>query len=269
MKAALLTFALLAALPLRGAGLPIQHLDQRAVQAFDEYVAAAEAGTAMLPRNVETERSKLLLQLRRTENVDGGGHIFHWFGAMRIVGVNLDTVLRTMQDYSKYSQYFRGSVAEAAAVLQPDSSANDNHYRVEMDLEHPTMWFDIAMRGVYDAHYRRLDAWHATTSSRSLAIHEYIDAHRRDAGMYPEGRDHGFLWRTYTTWQIRERDGSVYMEVNNICLSRTVPLGFGWLAKKKARESLEIMMERTRAAIAANVTSPTSLTRNSRSGRSE
>ena len=269
MKAALLTFVVLAAMPLRGAGLPIQHLEQKAVEVFDRHVAECEGHFPERAHGVDPELPKPLLEMRHSENIEGGGHIFHWFGAMRVAGVSLDTALRTMQNYAKYSQYFHGSVVESTAVLQTDSSESDNHYRVEMNLAHPAMWFDIAMRGVYDVHYRRLDGQHAVTSSRSLSILEYIDAHRRESGTYPEGRDYGFLWRTYTAWQIRERDGGVEMEMNSICLSRTVPRGFGWLAKKKAKESVETMLERTRAAIAANVTGSPSLTRNSRSGPAE
>jgi hypothetical protein len=35
--------------------------------------------------------------------------------------------------------------------------------------------------------------------------------------------DHGYLWRLYTYWLFRERDGGVFVECEAVSLSRDIP----------------------------------------------
>jgi len=74
--------------------------------------------------------------------------------------------------------------------------------------------------------------------------------------MYEEGNDHGFIWRIYTWWHARDRDGGVDLEVNNISLTRPVPFGFGWWASRKARSSIENLLLRTREALTGAARAP-------------
>ncbi len=250
---------------LHAAVLPVQHLDKKTAQEFDTYVSQWESGPhagyvkdrhmwidAQNPaRRAEFDALKPIVECRTEANIPGG-HIHHFFGTFRIPGVNLDTVLRTVENYSRYPEYFQPDVLRSVAELLPDSTPEDQHFKIDMDLASSTAWVDIALHGGYDAHYRRLDHYHLTTVSRSLFIQEYRDAHHLGWGTFPEGNDHGLLWRTYTSWHIRERDGGVDLEVNSFSLTRSVPLGLGWFSAKKARESVEKMVTRTRDAIQRN-----------------
>lgn len=262
MKARRFVPVILLATSLQASILPLQQLDQNAVREFEKYVENWENGPNLeFTRNghmwidstggshrKDFESQKPVLEFRLGTNV-AGGHIHHLFGTVRIPNMTLERVLKTVENYAKYPEYFNPDVVRSTATLQPDSTDAEQHFRISMELVQATMWFDIALHGNYDAHYRRLDSRRVTTRSRSLNLIEYRDAHNRAEGTYPEGHDHGLLWRTYTSWHIRERDGGVDMEVNSISLTRPIPAGLGWWAARKAKESVEKMVNRTRAAI--------------------
>ena len=66
----------------------------------------------------------------------------------------------------------------------------------------------------------------------------------------PPGHDHGFLWRLNSYWRFEQRDGGVYVDCEAISLSRSVPLGLGWMinpmVRALPRESLTNTMRCTR-----------------------
>ncbi|MGA3236752.1 MAG: hypothetical protein ABSG03_10645 [Bryobacteraceae bacterium] len=67
------------------------------------------------------------------------------------------------------------------------------------------------------------------------------------------GQDHGFLWRLNSCWRFEERDGGVYVECDAISLTRSVPVGLGWLVnpivRTLPRESLETSLRTLRQAL--------------------
>jgi hypothetical protein len=70
-------------------------------------------------------------------------------------------------------------------------------------------------------------------------------------GYYPEGEDHGFLWRTNTFWFVRERDGGIDVELDSMTLSRPIPTGFGWWGTKRTRDAVDKMLRDMKAAVDA------------------
>jgi hypothetical protein len=40
--------------------------------------------------------------------------------------------------------------------------------------------------------------------------------------------EHGFLWRQNTYWSCEERDGGLYVQVESLSLTRSIPHGLGW-----------------------------------------
>jgi hypothetical protein len=65
--------------------------------------------------------------------------------------------------------------------------------------------------------------------------------------------EHGFLWRLNTYWSYEERDGGLYLQIESISLSRSIPLGLGWALRPYVesvpRESLEFTLRSARNAI--------------------
>jgi hypothetical protein len=180
-----------------------------------------------------------------------GGHLHRIFGTVRVPGATIDVVHREMQNYAKYQHVYAPSVVASSGDLLPDSTPDDQHYHVSLRLQQTTFWLDVAFETAYDTHYVRLDPRRSRTRSRSIGIREYRDAHNLGLGLYPEGDDHGFLWRIATWWHARERDGGVDLELTNITLTRSIPAGFGWWASRKARQSVESLLHQTRMSLEA------------------
>src|SRR5882724_6658997 len=69
----------------------------------------------------------------------------------------------------------------------------------------------------------------------------------------PIGKDRGFLWRLYSYWQFQEKDGGVYVQLESVALSRSVPALFAWvvnpLLKSIPREYLSRLLTSTRIAV--------------------
>ncbi len=64
---------------------------------------------------------------------------------------------------------------------------------------------------------------------------------------------HGFLWRLNTYWSYEERDGGLYLQVESVSLTRSIPHGLGWMVgpfiETIPRESLEFTLRSTCSAL--------------------
>lgn len=242
--------------------LSVEKLQPATVEAFNRYVAHYETNAGakfrasrefLIDTQSESKRrafqsGAVIVEALRGENIPGG-HIHHLYGAMRLKGVTVEQVRAAMQNYSKYSTYYKPDVAESRGESIPGGSPSDQRFRVWLKLVQSTLWLDVAFDTAYDTHYVRLDDHAFETASRSASIREYKDAHNPSLGTYEAGEDHGFLWRIYTWWHARDRNGGVDLEITNITLSRPVPFGFGWWASRKAKSSIENLLLRTREAV--------------------
>jgi hypothetical protein len=69
-------------------------------------------------------------------------------------------------------------------------------------------------------------------------------------GYFPEGDDHGFLWRTNTYWFARQSGNGLDLEADSITLSRTNVPGFAWFGSKRSHDAVEKMLHDVRIALA-------------------
>jgi hypothetical protein len=56
-----------------------------------------------------------------------------------------------------------------------------------------------------------------------------------------------------TYWSYEERDGGLYLQIESVSLTRSIPTGLGWLigpfVESVPRESLEFTLQATRDAL--------------------
>jgi hypothetical protein len=101
-----------------------------------------------------------------------------------------------------------------------------------------------------DIAYGRLDKLHGYSISRSTQISEIESPGTPKERALGPDEDHGFLWRLNTYWSYEERDGGLYMQIETVSLSRSVPEGLGWAVKpfveSVPKESLEFTLRSTR-----------------------
>jgi hypothetical protein len=259
-----LAAACLGCVTLHASILPTYRIDARALQYFDNYVARFEKSVvaaytesgrlwiddrACCFRNNSAEPGKLFVEPR--ENMDiAGGSIHHFTGFMRIAGATIEDVRHIMQDYPNYPKYFSPDVGKGSATLSPDSMPADEHYLAQLSLIQSTLWMSVSYDGTYDVHYLRLDPDRWESKSVALSLREWRDPKDPGRGTYPEGEDHGFLWRTHTYWFVRQRDGGVDMELDSMTVSRPVPTGFAWWGTKRTHDAVDKILRDMKTALA-------------------
>ncbi len=251
-------------LTLQASILPVTHLEAATVAIFQDYTVRFEkqvsdafsaAGKLWIDdekaaRRKDFEAGKPIVAARENEDIRNGS-IHHYSGTIRVKGAKIDQMRRVMIDYPSYPNYFKPDVVRGSGIPQPDSKLDDEHFFSHLFLSESTLWIDVAYDAQYDSRFRRLDSTRWISRSTTLSIKELQDAKKLDGATYPEGEDHGFLWRTNTYWFARERDGGLDLQVDSMTLSRPAPVGFGWWGNKRTHDAVDKMLRDTKAAIEA------------------
>ena len=168
-----------------------------------------------------------------------------WRGTAFAPGATAAGFERLMRDFENYPKYFSPQVIHSRIVAQ-----QDDHYQVTMRVRQHHI-LTVVMDTSYDVVFARADslgggAVRGYSISRSTRVAE-IDApgtaHER--ALAPS-EDHGFLWRMNTYWSYAEGDGGLYIQVESVSLSRSIPAGLGWAIEpfivSVPRESLEFTL---------------------------
>ena len=244
------------------AALAAAELREATVQAFDKYVAAAEARPAAPFLWVETrprpERERLLRDLRNGELVierlrirPGGrdlevpeGMIHHWIGTVFIPKATAATAVRLLQDYDHHGSIYTPTVARSR-LLSHHGDEFSFSLRFVM-----TKVITVVVDGEHHARFAWLGPGRARSWIRSTRLAEVSGAGTSAEREEPVGKGGGYLWRLNSYWRFEERDGGVYLECESISLTRDIPFGLGWavgpFVTSLPRESLEFTLQTTR-----------------------
>ena len=107
----------------------------------------------------------------------------------------------------------------------------------------------VVMDTTFDITFGRLNAQQGYSISRSTRISEIEKAGTSKERALGADEEHGFLWRLNTYWSYEERDGGLYMQIESVSLTRSIPTGLGWAIKpfveSVPRESLEFTLQST------------------------
>jgi hypothetical protein len=121
----------------------------------------------------------------------------------------------------------------------------DNHFEAWMRVRQRHV-ITVVMDTSYDIVFGRLDAQHGYSVSRSTRISEIDSAGTAEEHALSSSEEHGFLWRQNTYWSYEERDGGLYMQIESVSLTRSIPRGLGWVVQpfieSIPRESLEFTL---------------------------
>lgn len=229
-----------------------------ALAAFNAYCKEVEARLAQQHRSTETfialmkaEPASEALRLRQGELIVeqfppgtggdlAGAMLYDWRGTAFAPGATAADFERLMRDFHTYPQHFSPQVLEARML--------------EQDGDHLQAWMRVRQRHVitvvmdttYDIRYGHLDARHGYSISRSTQIDEIESAGSSAEHTLSSSEEHGFLWRLNTYWSYEERDGGLYLQIEAVSLTRSVPRGLGWAigpyVQSVPRESLEFTL---------------------------
>src|SRR5713226_26783 len=246
-------------------------LKQETTEAFNQYVRVTEDRMAEELRDARTflwvdgfpepQRDKLYAQLRhgeivieRLETLEKekrirvpNGLIHHWVAVSFVPGVTLQQVLTLMQDYDHHEGIYKPDVLRSRLL-----NADGNYFKVYLRLRQKAI-ITAVFNAEFDVSYSPLDENRAHSRSYSTRIAELENPDRSDEREKPVGNDRGFLWRLYSYWRFQEKDGGVYVQLESIALSRSVPALLAWvvnpLLKSIPREYLSRLLTSTRVAL--------------------
>jgi hypothetical protein len=215
----------------------------QAVAVFNSYVGAVESRLAeqhrtqkgfLQPANSERLRRGESIVERITPEAGAdlpGALLHHWRGTAFAPGATAADFERLLRDLDAYPRVFAPQLIEAR-VLARDGDRVQAWMR--MQQRHA---ITVTMDATYDLAFGRLDAQHGYCISRSTRI-------------VAPGRDQppldGLLWRLNTYWSYEERDGGLYIQIESVSLTRSIPRGLGWMVgpfvEGVPREELEFTL---------------------------
>ena len=232
-----------------------------AVSAFDAYVSTVDSRLAQQHRfksgfvasvgpASESEKSLrngalIIEELTPTDRADiSGAMLHHWRGTAFAPRATAADFERLMKDFNAYPQRFSPEVAQARVLERGDDHGQD-HFRVFTRLRQKHV-ITVVMDATYDIHFAKLDAQHGYSISRSTEIAEIDSAGSSSERKLNGAQEHGFLWRMNTYWSYEERDGGLYLQIESVTLSRSIPMGLAWairpFVETVPRESLEFTL---------------------------
>jgi hypothetical protein len=237
-----------------------------ALAAFDTYVSAVEARLAQQHQShdaflapvdaaptpaseAQLLRGEAILQKIAPAATTplAGAMLHHWRGTAFVPGATAADFGRLLRDFPGYPKYFAPQVVRASILTHAGDTLQGS---MRVKQKHV---LTVVMDTAYDIRFGQLDPQHAYSLSRSTRIAE-IDAagtaHEHTLG--PED-EHGFLWRLNTYWSYEERDRGLYVQIESVSLTRSIPTGLGWVVRPYVesvpRESLEFTLRAVCSAL--------------------
>jgi hypothetical protein len=241
--------------PLRGQPAPA------ATAAFDAYSAKVESRLAAQHRSTTnflapttsdhvTETARLqsgepiIERLTPSTGAEVSGSLLHhWRGTAFVPGAKAGDFERLMQDFNTYPQHFSPQILQAKLI-----SRTGNRMQAEMRVRQKHV-ITVVMDTTYDIVYGRLDAQHGYSISRSTRVAEIASPGTPSEHALNPSEEHGFLWRLNTYWTYEEKDGGLYLQIEAVSLTRSIPHGLAWAIgpyiESIPRESLEFTLRST------------------------
>jgi len=229
-----------------------------AVSAFNSYSKAVESRLARQHQSTNTflaspasdledvkirlRKGELIIEkLTPTTNADfSGALLHHWRGTAFAPGAKVEDFERLMRDFNSYPQHFSPQVLQAKVITQ-----GGDRMQAWMRVRQRHV-ITVVMDTTYDITFGQLDRQHGYSVSESTRIAE-IEAEGTDAERtLSANEEHGFLWRLNSYWSYAERDDGLYLQIEAVSLTRSVPRGIGWAVQPYVesipRESLEFTL---------------------------
>jgi hypothetical protein len=180
-------------------------------------------------------------QLTPATSKDWPGAMLHdWRGTAFVAGAKASDFERLMRDFNAYPRHFAPQVVQARVTSQ-----QGDRLQAVMRVRQKHV-ITVVMDTAYDVTFARLDAQHGYSISRSTKIDEIDSPGTPNERALTPGEAHGFLWRLNTYWSYEERDGGLYMQIESISLTRSIPTGLAWaigpFVESVPRESLEFTL---------------------------
>jgi hypothetical protein len=190
-------------------------------------VARAKATTGKNPEDALRQGHVVVAQLEVTERGSGiripDGLVHHWVGAVFAPGVAAADAVALMQDYDRHHEIFKPAIGQSK-TLEHDG----DRFRLFLRFFMKKI-ISVTVNTESIAEFTWLASNRAIASIRSTRVQEVSQAGTPEEHEKPVGRDGGYLWRLNTYWRYLEQDGGTYIECESLTLTRSIPIGVGWI----------------------------------------
>ena len=243
---------------LAGSQLAMAQPTPEAVAAFNAYANTVESRLAQQHRSddaflasgpaSETARLRsgeyIVERLTPAAGAEVSGSLLHhWRGTAFVPRATAADFERLMQNFQAYPQHFSPQVLQAALIAH-----RGDRMQASMRVRQKHI-LTAVLDTTYDITYGQLDKQHGYSISRSTRIAEIDSPGTASERALNASEEHGFLWRLNTYWSYEEKDGGLYLQIEAISLTRSIPHGLGWVIRPYIesipRESLEFTLRST------------------------
>jgi len=156
-------------------------------------------------------------------------------------------MLQLWQDYSNYGELYKPDVLDAKIL-----SRDEEHFKVYYRFYRHAI-VTVVYNAEFQVDYVLPEASRNYSQAHSVRIAEVQNPEKSNEKEYPVGKDHGYMWRANFYSRCVERDGGVYVQIEFLALSRTVPAAFAWMVnpyiRSVPRDYLKRYLEQTRAGV--------------------
>jgi len=164
---------------------------------------------------------------KKIEIHDGLAH--HWLAIGFLPKAHLAGAIRIAQDYDHHADYFAPDIQRSHLVSQ-----DGEHFHAYFRLYRHTI-VTVTYNTEFEAEYTLSSPTQAYCFSKATRIAEVHNPGDKNEHEYPVGNDHGFLWRLNLYTRYVEVDDGLFIQVEFLSLSRTVPALFAWFVNPYLR----------------------------------
>ena len=183
---------------------------------------------------------------KKIEIPDGLAH--HWLAIGFIPKARLEQVLQVTQDYAHQAEFFKPDVQRSELL-----SHDGEHFRVYFRFYRHAI-VTAVYNTEFDIQFTQSDPAHVYSTAKAVRIAEVRNPGEKDESERPVGNDHGYLWRLDLYTRYLEVNDGVYVQIEFVGLSRSVPAIFAWLVnpyiRSVPREYLTNYVGQLRKAVA-------------------
>ncbi len=189
--------------------------------------------------------------------------LHHWRATTFVPNATTADFEHLLQNFSAYPHNFAPQIVSSTVIW---STPTDTLLRLRTRQHHV---LTVVLDTTCDVTFASLDPTHAYSISRSTRIDEIASSGSPSEHVLSPSDEHGFLYRLNTYWSYEQRDGGLYLQIESISLTRSIPHGLAWVIQPYLesipRESLVFTLTSARNALQKeqpSLTTPELTTRN-------
>ena len=175
------------------------------------------------------------------------GLVHDWAGVIFIRNADLGKTDDVLRRYNDQAEIYGPDVRQAKLIER-----DGNHCKIFEQFYSKSI-VTVVLNSYFDVVETRISDSRIQSVSRSTRIAEVLDFGSASEHERTDGKDHGYMWRLNSYWRLEEKDGGVYVQVESVSLSRTMPALLAWLispyTKSIPRDVLIRTLTNTRKAV--------------------